>query len=199
MNKETLRMQKLAGIITESQYKEKINEGLVTNIAAINKQLEDEAKAEANRPPSWWEKILSPITKPIGDFVSSIIYSYLDKKSEKAPITPTQPDPSLTQLQVTPYNEDPSEQYKYKAILFDKNAKKPKYQVLFKFMQPTYADMAVIIDSSLDYSERKNLIPYLVDRNNKIVNFPNESKEEIKQKLSSIGYYEPSGLTQQPG
>ena len=83
--------------------------------------------------------------------------------------------------------------------MFDKNAKKPKYQVLFKFMQPTYADMAVIIDSSLDYSERKNLIPYLVDRNNKIVNFPNESKEEIKQKLSSIGYYEPSGLTQQPG
>ena len=32
MNKETLRMQMLAGIITESQYKEKLNEGGVQEV-----------------------------------------------------------------------------------------------------------------------------------------------------------------------
>ena len=33
MNKETLRMQMLAGLITESQYKQKLNEGYVVSVA----------------------------------------------------------------------------------------------------------------------------------------------------------------------
>ena len=48
MNKETLRMQMLAGVITESQYKERLNENISNSLEELAKELQEQIQNGAS-------------------------------------------------------------------------------------------------------------------------------------------------------
>ena len=78
MNKETLRMQMLAGVITEGQYKEKLQEGIFQNLLA---------KLKGNKKPEPVEK--SELDGLTDEQAQTLYDEYMEKASAFDPRDPT--------------------------------------------------------------------------------------------------------------
>jgi hypothetical protein len=72
MNKEFLHMQKLAGIITESEYKAKMNENYVDD------EDWDDDEWKDFPPPSWFDSFLQKLAEELQIEVNDLSYKMVD-------------------------------------------------------------------------------------------------------------------------